>query len=306
LPSEKLNILVAGLGAVGGYFGTLLALNKNLNVCFLSRGDTLKHFKSNRLFLKSYKGYELSFSPILSDNIVSFKRKFDYIFLCTKSKDTASLVPQIKKVIKKSSQIISLQNGIYNHRLLTKSFGSKRTLQSICKIGVEMDDKYIIRHSSLGFIQIGEMNGRLSGRIKNLYAILKESGIDVRIVNNIKEEIWIKFAWNAIFNSLTGISSVTVDKLFRFRQTEDLIEKLYGEIKLIAESQGIRFGDMAYRKVIEDSKKLGAFKTSSFQDRLKNKVLETPYFTRELLKLAEIQKIKTPLLQAIHALSIAV
>lgn len=305
MPSGKLNILVAGLGAVGGYFGTFLALNKNLNVCFLSRGDTLRHFKSNRLYLKSYKGYELSFSPKISDSIVSFKRKFDYIFVCTKSKDTASLIPQIKKVIKRSSQIVSLQNGIYNQRLLSKSFGSEKTLQTICKIGVEMDNKFIIRHSSLGFIQIGEMNGRLSNRIKNLYKVLKESGIDVRIVNNIKEEIWIKFAWNAIYNSLTGISCVTVDKFFKFKQTEELIEKLYGEIKLIAKSQGIKFEEKAYNKVIDDSKKLGPFKTSSYQDRLKGKTLETPYFTKELLRLAEKKKIKTPLLQAVHALSLA-
>lgn len=302
----KLNILVAGLGTLGGYFGTFLAQNKNNNVYFLSRGVTFKHFKANRLLLKSYKGYELSFKPKVSDNATTFKKKFDYVFLCTKSKDTASVIPQIQKVVTRNSQIISLQNGIYNHRLLTKSFGSARTLPSICKIGVEMDVKYTILHSSLGFIQIGEMTGKLSKRIKNLYTVLKESGIDVRIVNNIKEEIWIKYAWNTIFNTLTGIGCVTVDKLFRFKQTEELVENLYEEIKLIAEAQGVLFGSVAYKKIIEDSKKLGAFKTSSYQDRLKGKVFETPYFTRELLRLAEIQKIKTPLLQAIHALSIAI
>ena len=46
--------------------------------------------------------------------------------------------------------------------------------------------------------------------------------------------------------------------------------------------------------------------TSSFQDRLKGKILETNYFTGELIKLAEKKKIITPLLKAIHALSLAV
>lgn len=306
MSSGKINILIAGLGAVGGYFGTFLALNKNNNVCFLSRGDTFKYFNSNRLILKSYKGYELSFKPKVSDNAATFKKKFDYVFVCTKSKDTASLIPQIQKVLSKNSQIISLQNGIYNYRLLKKTFGSARTLQLICKIGVEMDVKHTILHSSLGFIQLGEMNGKHSNRIKNLYSVLKESNIDVRIVRNIKEEIWIKYAWNTIFNTLTSIGCVTVDKLFRFKQTEELVENIYKEIKLIAKTQGVLFDEIAHRKVIEDTKKLGAFKTSSFQDRLKGKILETNYFTGELIKLAEKKKIITPLLKAIHALSLAV
>ncbi|MFA5011737.1 MAG: ketopantoate reductase family protein [Ignavibacteria bacterium] len=306
MPIGKKNILITGLGAVGGYFGTFLALNKNNNVCFLSRGDTCKHFKSYRLILKSYKGYELSFKPKVSDNTTTFKKKFDYVFVCTKSNDTASLIPQIQKVVTKNSQIISLQNGIYNYRLIKKTFGSARTLQLICKIGVEMDLKYTILHSSLGFIQAGEMSGKYSKRIKTMYSVLKESGIDVRIIKNIKEEIWIKYAWNTIFNSLTSIGSVTVDKLFRLKQTEELVENIYEEIKMIAKTQGILFDGIARRKVIEDSNKLGAFKTSSYQDRLKGKVLETPYFTGELLRLAAKKKIETPLLKAVHALSLAI
>ena len=122
MPTGKINIIIAGLGAVGGYFGTFLALNKNNNVCFLSRGDTFKYFNSNRLILKSYKGYELSFKPKVSDNAATFKKKFDYVFVCTKSKDTASLIPQIKKVLSKKPYFIFVahrQENIYNLPRLT-------------------------------------------------------------------------------------------------------------------------------------------------------------------------------------------
>lgn len=302
----KINILVAGLGAVGGYFGTFLAQNKNLDVCFLSRGKTLKHFKSNRLFLKSYKGYELSFKPKVSDNATIFKKKFDYVFLCTKSKDTASVIPQIEKVVTRNSQIISLQNGLYNYRILKKHFGKSRCLQAVCKIGVEVDKKFVIRHSSLGFIVIGEENSKPSKRISLLYDLLSSSGIKTKVSNDFLMEVWIKFAWNSIFNTLTGIFPVTVDKLFDNKDTGKLIEQFYSEIKMIAKANGISFGVAAYKKIITDSKSIGPFKSSAYQDRLKHKELETSYFTSELIRMAKSNKIDIPVITYLHYLTKAI
>lgn len=304
--SKKANVLIIGLGAIGSYFGTFLALNKNLDVSFLSRGETFKHFKSNRLLLKSYKGYELSFKPKVSDNITSFKKEFDYIFLCTKSKDTESVIPQIKKVLNKNTQIITLQNGLYNYRVLKKHFGKSRCLLAVSKIGVEVDEKFVIRHSSLGFIVIGDLNSKPSKRISLLYDLLSSSGIKTKVSNDFQMEVWIKFAWNSIFNTLTGIFPVTVDKLFDNKETVKLIEQFYSEFKKIAKANGITFGAVVYKKIITDSKSLGSFKSSAYQDRLKHRELETPYFTSELIRMAKTKKIDIPVITYLHYLSKAV
>ncbi|MFZ4589592.1 MAG: ketopantoate reductase family protein [Ignavibacteria bacterium] len=304
--SEKLNILVAGTGAIGGYFGSFLALNPNLNVCFLSRGKALAHFKRHPLRIQSSLHKDFKVKIIVFDKVTSFKKKFDYVLVCTKSKDTENLIPEIQKVITRNTQVVTLQNGLYNYRILKKHFGKSHCLQAVCKIGAEVDKKFVVRHSSLGFLVIGEENGKPSKRISLLHDLLSSSGIKTKVSDDFQNEVWIKFAWNSIFNTLTGIFPVTVNKLFENQETARLVEQFYSEFKKIAKANGVRFGAVAYKKVITDSINLGAFKSSAYQDRLKHKELETPYFTSELIRMAKSKKIDIPVITYLHYLSKAV
>ncbi len=302
----KTNILVAGTGAIGGYFGSFLALNENLNVCFLARGKALEHYKKKPLVIKSTVHKDIKVKINVSGKVSSFRKNFDYIFLCTKSKDTEPLIPELKKSIHGKTIIVTLQNGFYNYRILKKYFGKSKCVQGICKIGAEVDSKFVIRHTSLGFILIGEENGKLSKRIIALESLLKSSGIKVKIPEDFLKEIWIKFAWNSIFNTLTGIFPVTVDKLFSNDEYNKLVEEFYSEIKKIAKSYEIVFDAIAFKKIITDTKNLGAFKTSAYQDRLKNREIESPFFTSEIVRMAKIKKINIPVITYLHYLSKAV
>lgn len=302
----KTNVLIAGTGAIGGYFGSYLALNKDLNVCFLSRGKTLKHYSKHPLRIHSSVHKDIKVKINVSDNVSSFRKKFDYVFVCTKSGDTESIIPGIKKNIHKNARIVTLQNGLYNYRILKKHFGKSHCSQAICKIGTEVDKKFVIQHTSLGFILIGEENGNKSKRILELAELLSASGIKVKISDDFLNELWIKFAWNSIFNTLTGIFIVTTDKLFKNPESSKLVEQLYSEIKKIAKAKGVLFNAAAYKKIITDTKNLGEFKTSAYQDRLKKREVETQYFTSELIRMAKSGNINIPVITYLHYLSKAV
>jgi 2-dehydropantoate 2-reductase len=162
MPAPK--ILIAGTGAVGGYFGGRLAQNKNYKVCFLARGNTLKLLKKKGLSVKSiYGDFKLKIN--VSDNPSAFKTKFDYVIVSVKSQDTQALIPALKKVANKNTQFISLQNGIYNYNLLKKAFGKSRVLHGVSRIATGMTGN-TIQHSALGIIVIGEENGKVSTRVK--------------------------------------------------------------------------------------------------------------------------------------------
>lgn len=302
----KINVLIAGTGAIGGYFGSFLALNDNLNVCFLARGKALEHFKYKPLVIKSTVHKDINIKINVSGKVSSFRKKFDYVFLCTKSKDTESLIPELEKLIHSKTIIVTLQNGFYNYRILKKYFGKSKCIQGICKIGVEVDKKHAIRHTSLGFIIIGEENGKQTKRLTELESLLKSSGIKVKIAHDFLKEIWIKFAWNSIFNTLTGIFPVTVDKLFSNGEYNKLVKEFYSEFKKVAKSYGIAFDAIAFKKIITDTKSLGAFKTSAYQDRLKKREIETPFFTSEIIRMAKSKKVKIPVITYLHYLSKAV
>lgn len=294
-------ILIAGTGAIGGYFGGRLALNPNLDVSFLSRGEAYRKFYKKGLIVKSIYG-DFSIKPKVSDNPENFNKKFDYIFVCVKSFDTEGIINQIRDIVCEDTQIITLQNGIGNYEKLCKSFGKRRVVQGVCKIGVEMDENFIIHHTSLGMIVIGEINRKRSKRILSLDSILSSSDIKCKISDNIKHEIWVKFCWNCIFNSLTSCLLVTVDKLFVSKDVENILIEMFKEIKKLAESEGIIFGDYDYKRIIDDSKNLKDFKTSAYQDRIKNRRIEITFFSESLKTLAAKHNIKMPVTSLIFSL----
>ncbi len=297
---KKPKILIAGTGALGGYFGGRLAQNKNYKVCFLSRGNTLKLLKKNGLAVKSIHG-DFKTKISVSDNPSSFKTKFDYVILCVKSNDTENLIPSLKKVVTKNTQIISVQNGIYNYNLLKKEFGKSRVLQTVSRIASDMKGNTVI-HTALGIIVTGETNGKISRRIKTVSELLNVPGVKCKISYDILHEIWVKLAWNTIFNSLTAIAFARVEDLFTDRKIVRLVNDLYDEISAVAASLGIVFSKEDYKKIVTDTRTIGISKTSSYQDREKGRPVEVSYFTSEILKIAAKKKIETPHLQSVHFL----
>lgn len=294
-------ILIAGTGALGGYFGGRLALNKNYKVYFLSRGNTLKLLKKKGLAVKSIHG-DFKIKINVSDNPSSFRTKFDYVIMCVKSNDTLSLIPLLKKVTTKNTIFISVQNGIYNYNILKKEFGKPRVLQTVSRIASEMKGNNVL-HTALGIIVIGEESGKVSRRIKTVHELLSVPGIKCKISDDILHEIWVKLAWNTIFNSLTAIAFCTVEELFKDGKIVKLIDDLYKEISKAASSIGIKFTEDDYKKIVTDTKTIGISKTSSYQDREKGRPLEVSYFTSEILKIAAKKNIETPKLKAIHLLA---
>jgi 2-dehydropantoate 2-reductase len=298
--NNRFKIFIAGTGAIGGYFGARLTQNPGNDVFFLAREKNLLNLKKNGLVIHSING-NAKLKINVSDNPDSFKSKFDLILISAKSYDTDNLIKQIRNSVSRETIILSLQNGIDNYIKLKKVFGKSRVLQGICRIGVEMSKNSVINHTSLGLIVIGEENGNITKRIKNIQNVFSNSNIKCKLSANIVKEIWVKYGWNCIFNTLTGITTLTTDKLFKDEQSEKIIYEFYSEFKKIAMSQGIILDKDDKAKIIDDTKNF-SFRTSMFQDKIKGKKLEYETFTGYLLTLANKNHIKTPLIRTLHTL----
>ena len=102
-----------GAGAVGGAFGTQLVKEKNNTVFFIARGPHLEAIKRNGLSVQTRKE-KFTLKVNFSDNPGDFNSKPDLILLTLKSFNTETAIDQLKSVVFKKTQILSLQNGIEN------------------------------------------------------------------------------------------------------------------------------------------------------------------------------------------------
>lgn len=294
------HILVMGAGAVGGYFGGRIADHTTRKVTLVARGEHLQAIQTRGLEIKSPDG-DTSIKIDSAEN-PSDAEEVDLILFTVKSYDTEAAIEQIKPIVSDDTQILTIQNGIENYGKLKDVFGEERVIQGFCRIGASIKEPGIIEHNSMGSIVVGEQNGNISLRVRALKEVFDETDIEFLISDHIRHDVWVKFAWNSIFNMLTGLAVVTVDKLFGNPYSEQLCLDLYEEIRDVAEADGVLFGDDEKKIIIENSRNLSGFTTSTYNDRKKKKKLEYEAFTGAIVRLAKKHGIPVPHNKTLYAL----
>ena len=287
-----------GSGAVGCAFGAKLENDKNNNVFFIARGLHLEELKSSGLTLHTNKSKK-NLKVNVSDNPSDFKRKLNLILLTLKSFDTDLAIKQLKSVVSKNTQILSLQNGIENYPKLMNAFGEERVVRGFCGINAEIIQPGVIQCGS-GYIFIGENIDDRSARIKWIQSLFKKSNIKCTISKNIKKDVWRKYTWNCIFNIVTTLEQITISKIFDDPEKIQLCKDLFREIAHVAKSQGVLLGDDMEKLIFDSAKNSGNIKTSTLQYRLKGKRMEYEAFTGALIRLADKHKIHVPINRSLY------
>jgi len=297
----KYRIIVMGAGAVGGYFGGRLHSDSHNEVLFIARGMHLHALQTNGLNIRSISDdYKSSVRAV--DNLDNYSGYADLILFTVKSYDTDEAIEMIRPVVGQDTQILSIQNGIENYFKLAKIFGEDHIIRGFCRIGAMVAEPGVISHSSMGGITIGENNGSKSDRLIELCRHFDDVNVTCTISENIEKEVWIKFAWNSVFNMLTGLIGVTLDKIFRNTESEKLCRSLFDEISLLAGKYGITFSEQDTYEIIDKSRNLGAFKTSTYQDRVRGKKLEYETFTGTIVRMAHEKNVSLPYNETLYGL----
>ena len=287
-----------GAGAVGGTFGALLAKVKTNTVFFIARGQHLEAVKRNGLSVQSRKE-NFTIKVNVSDNPNDFESKPDLILLTVKSFDTDSAIEQLKPVVFRKTQILSLQNGIENYPKLVNAFGEERVVRGFCGMNAEVLQPGVIQGGP-GYIFVGENIGEVSARIQWLKSLFETSNIQCTVSQDIHQDVWRKFAWNCIFNIVSATTQLTVGEIVDDPEKIQLCKELFKEISQVAKSQDVMLGPDKEKLIFDIAGDSGDIKPSTLQDRLKGKRMEYDAFTGALIRLADKHKIHIPINRALY------
>ena len=292
--------MVMGAGAVGGYFGGCIAERTGTKVTLIARGAHLEALKENGLIIRN--GEEERRIKVRAYEDPQRVEKPELILFTVKSYDTEVAIKQIEPAVTEATQILTLQNGIENYPKLVDAFGPERVIQGFCKIGAGVAEPGIVEHNAFGSVTVGEQGGVVTGRIKIVEALFNEASVPVRISTEITREVWLKFSWNCILNMVTAAADITVEKIFTDKEGEQLCYRLFDEIQSIAGMEGVELKHEDGEQIIESSKKLTGFETSTYQDRQKGKKMEYEAFTGAIVRLADKHGLNVPYNETLYAL----
>jgi len=308
LETKIQNILICGLGGVGGYFGGILAnkitqLGKEeYKTYFLARGPHLDIIKKDGLQLHTSDGEELICRPNLaSDDINDFPAP-DLCLICVKSYDLDDLIKDLNKNLSDNTVIIPLMNGIDIYDRIRKNLHKCIVLPSCVYIGSHVEKPgLIIQTGNPGFFNCGYDPNYPSVKPQIVLDFFNEFNIIMNWREDPYPAIWEKYILVASFALVAAHTGQTMGGIiYDDNNSLDMLRKIMKEIILIAEKKDIKFADNIIDNIIEFCKDYPNVKPSYARDVEKNRNNEGDLFGGTIIRLGKELGIPTPMTTSLY------
>ncbi|MBI4053394.1 MAG: 2-dehydropantoate 2-reductase [Candidatus Diapherotrites archaeon] len=290
---------VFGAGAVGGFFGAMLA-KAGFDVAFICRGEHLRAMKKHGLQVRGIYG-DFVAKGVFSDDAKSVG-ECDLVLFCVKSHATEKAIVQAKPLVGRQTVFLSLQNGLDNGQKIEKVLGKGKCLPAFTWIGARIPEPGCIECFSSAKPVFGEPDGKESERVRFVKGVFEKAGIAFEVSKDIRKDKWLKFCWNTGFNQVTALSGATLDGVFENPAAIGLVRDLMLETVAVAAKSGVKIRESELDRFFVFKPHFKGAGTSMFEDAKAGKGLEFEAFSGFVVKKAELLGVKVPKNEAVYAL----
>jgi len=147
---------------------------------------------------------------------------------------------------------------------------------------------------------LGEAGGMRRERTEQVATVLRESGFDVTVTDDIRGEVWTKLIGNAAFNPLSVIARARIDELMNDAGLGQIALRAMHEVAAVAAAAGAPSG-MDIEKRYAINAELGAFRTSMLQDYEAGRTLELGGLVDAVVEIGSRLGVATPMTEALGA-----
>jgi 2-dehydropantoate 2-reductase len=297
--SESMRIAVMGAGAVGGYYGGMLA-HAGADVTLIARGRHLQAIQSDGLTVRRQKE-TIHIPDIKATASPEEAGPCDVVLFAVKSTVTEESAEQISPLIGPETMVISLQNGIDNEEKLAERLGAQHVVGGVAYISAAIERPGVIHHASLGSLTIGELDGEKSERVNRFAALASGAGIETRVTSDIVRTKWEKLLWNITFNPLSALTGAIVGDILDDPELRRTAEAILSEYVSVAKAKGLALREKAIQGVMSSSDSVRSHKTSMLQDREAGKAMEIEAIGGAIVRMGRQLGVPTPALQSVYA-----
>ena len=294
-------VAVVGAGAVGSYFGGLLA-RAGHDVTLIARQDHVKAIQENGLYMEC-QSFQERVSVKASTEYQAVKNA-DLVLFCVKSPDTESVAKEIKPFLSEDSIILSLQNGVDNAERI-KAVLLNPVYPAVVYVATGMAGPGHVKHFGRGELVIGDLDGKDAcfDQLTLLQEFLNKGDVPCSISKNIKHDMWLKFLVNCSYNAISGIGQIEYGQMIQSTHINDLIEQITKEFLAVAEKEDIYISaEQAILANAQIAKTMTKQKSSTAQDLMKCKKTEIDFLNGYIVRRGLVHQIPTPANQSVHAL----
>lgn len=300
--SASPRIAIIGAGAVGGYYGARLAQHGH-DVHFLLRGD-YDSVKRSGWVVQSIAG---DFRVVPGEtHVYDDSRRMpaaDLVIVTLKTTSNGQYEPLIRPLLKDSTAILTLQNGLGNEDRLASLFGAERVLGGIAFVCINRTGPGKIHHIDHGKIQLGEFRGGAGARAQAIARLFDDSKVPCDVLDNVIAGRWTKLVWNVPFSGLGAVLDLTTDQLLASDAGVQLVSALIEEVVAAARALGYQMPDDLVEVNLARTRTMGAYQSSMQVDRREGRAMEIESILGEPLRQARGAGLATPKLEMLYELA---
>ncbi len=260
---ENRKIAVVGSGAVGCYYGGMLA-RAGYDVCFLMRSDFDVVRRAGLTIRSQGEAWKIDAQAYATSEEIG---PCDLVLIALKATGNAALETIIPPLLGPETALLTLQNGLGNERFLAERWGAERVLGGLCFVCLNRTAPGVIEHFDHGTLSIGEYVGGPQARTRAIVEAFRQSGIETNAVENLAEERWRKLVWNIPINGLSiAARGATVADVLADEGLRTLARGLMDEVLDAAGRLGYAIPASFADFQIERSWSMGPYKPSSLID----------------------------------------
>lgn len=231
-----------GSGAVGGYFGAVLA-RAGHDVTFIARGEHLETIRARGLRVESVTSGNFT----VEANAVPApdgSQKADLALFCVKAYDNEKAIATMATGVWPNTTILTLQNGLGSGDELAQAFGSDNILLGVTYIdAVKKHGGVVSEHGGGCNIIFGVENGDRTGRAVCVHKVFRDAGIDATLSSTVTVDLWSKLIFICALSGMTCITNGTMGEVLDTPETLDMSWRVMREAEAVGRAQGVELHD---------------------------------------------------------------
>jgi 2-dehydropantoate 2-reductase len=298
-PAAWPKIAVVGAGAVGGYFGGMLA-RAGASVVMIGRAPFVEAVTKNGVLLDTLHFKESV--RVQAATELEAVRGAEVVLFCVKTTDTAETARALAPLLARDVIVISMQNGVDNAEQIRAASGID-ALGAVVYVAASVPQPGTIKHVGRGDLVIGPRNVRT----ERLVSLLEPAGLPCRISDNIEGELWTKLTWNCALNAISALGRAKYGQIAASEDARKVVAEIVDEVLAVARAAnihppGLEDPKAALAGAMKVAAQMSEALSSTAQDMLRNKRTEIDSLNGYISRRGAQLGVPTPVNHALYTL----
>ena len=296
-------IAVVGAGAVGCYFGGMLA-RASAPVTLIGRAPHVDAINRDGLFIDSIHFKERV--SISASTDIAAARDAQLVLFSVKTVDIENAAKLLAPHLAPGTIVVSLQNGVDNAERIASAAGIQ-VIPAVVYIAVAMTGLGQVKHSGRGDLIIGNPSpnyGAADSELAGVAATFTRARVPCRISENITVALWEKLIMNCAYNAISALSRIKYGRIAQDHGAMETMKRVVIEAVAVGKAAGV---ELSADTMIAAVQKLGGEAmpeaiSSTAQDIARGKPTEIDSLNGFLVRRGAELGVPTPVNQTLYSL----